>query len=207
MPPDVPAGSAARDQIRAQIAASRARRDSHQEVEDDRARTARAFDLVDALLSPGSVVACYLSRPGEPGTLALVDQLAAAGHRVLVPKLGPLPDGRPRRDPDWAWYDGAEELRPGVFRIPEPAGPGLGAAALATADLVIAAALAAGTDGSRIGTGGGWFDRALPSRRPGIGVVVLLNDDEVRPCPQAAHDQAVDWLVTPSRTLRATPTS
>ena len=49
--------------------------------------------------------------------------------------------------------------------------------------------------------------RALPSRRPGIGVVVLLNDDEVRPCPQAAHDQAVDWLVTPSRTLRATPTS
>lgn len=151
--------------------------------------------MVRELVPAGGVVACYLAREPEPGTLELVERLAD-DYRVLVPKIG--------RTPDWAWYDA--ELVPGMFGIPEPATPGLGAAALAAADLVIAAALAAGTDGSRIGTGGGWYDRALLQRRPGVPVVVLLNDDEVRDCPQQPHDQPIDVLVTPTRTLRALAT-
>ena len=58
----------------------------------------------------------------------------------------------------------------------------------------------------RTGTGGGWFDRALLHRRPGTPVLVLLNDDEVQAQPQLPHDQTVDWLVTPTRTIRTSIT-
>lgn len=193
----VPDAAAAARTIRAQVGASRAARSQAERASDDRARTERVLELTRELVPAGGVVACYLSREPEPGTLELVARLAD-DYRVLVPKIS--------RTPDWAWYDPTCELVTGKFGIPEPAGPGLGADALAHADLVVAAAIAAGTDGSRIGTGGGWYDRALPARRPGVPVVVLLNNDEVRHCPQQPHDQPIDILVTPTRTLGALAT-
>ncbi len=201
MPRHDPPGTATRDTIRRKISASRLERTPDQRQADDLARDARVLELIGSLVPEGSIVACYLSRPGEPGTLSLVGQLADR-YRVLAPRIGRLPDGGARRHPDWAWLSSPDELVEGLFGIPEPPGEGLGAEALGQADLVVAAAIGAGLDGSRIGTGGGWFDRALLHRRPGVPVVVLLNDDEVRPCPQEPHDQPVDWLVTPTRTIR-----
>lgn len=197
-----PVGPAARYKIRAEANQARQARPEAQRLADDHERAARAIELVAALVPEGRVVACYLSRDYEPGTLDLADQLAKR-YRVLVPKIGIREDGTPRRIPDWAWFSGRKELTTGPFGIPEPAGPGLGADALARAELVIASALSAGTDGSRIGTGGGWFDRALLYRSTGTPVIVLLNDDEVQSHPQLPHDQTVDWLVTPTRTIQA----
>lgn len=201
MPPIGPAGPPSRDEIRARVKLSRQERSQAQQLTDDRARNARALELIASLVSTEAVVACYLSRAGEPGTLELIGQLAES-RRVLVPKLGPLDDGTARRLPDWAWFNGTNNLVDGPFGIPDPAGPGLGSEALGMADLVIVAALCAGPDGSRIGTGAGWFDRALELRRAGTPVVALLNDTEVVRCPQQPHDVPVDWLVTPSRTIR-----
>lgn len=204
MPRCDPAGPATRDDIRERVRRSRLARLEHPEAEqraDDQQRDARVLALVDSLVPPDAVVACYLSRAGEPGTLGLIARLCERG-RVLVPKLGPRDDGGARRKPDWTWFDAVAGLVRGPFGIPDPVGQGLGAEALAQADLVIAAALSAGPDGSRIGTGGGWFDRALPLRRAGVPVVALLNDDEVLSCPQEPHDEPVDWLVTPTRTIR-----
>lgn len=164
------------------------------------------LELIDSLGPTHAVVACYLSRPGEPGTHTLINELTKRG-RVLVPKLGPTSDGSPRRQPDWEWFADAESLVEGRHGIPDPVGPGLGPDALRLADLVLVAALCAGPDGSRIGTGAGWFDRALASRRAGVPVIALLNDDEVVSCPQEAHDEPVDWLVTPTRTIRTHATA
>lgn len=193
-----------REQVRAEIQASRRARTPQRQLADDRLRDARVLTLLTEILdeSPQKpVVACYLSRPGEPGTTRLVGALAER-YQVLAPKLGPDDQGRPRREPDWAWFTGLDALTEGIFGIPDPSGPGLGATALSQADVVIAAGLCAGADGSRIGTGGGWFDRALLHRRSGAQVIVLLNDDEIRCVPTELHDQPVDWLVTPTRTIR-----
>ena len=81
----------------------------------------------------------------------------------------------------------------------------MGADVLGMARVVIASALQAGPDGSRLGTGGGWFDRALLHLAPGVPVVVLINDDEVVEVAQRPHDRPVDWLVTPTRTIRTQP--
>ena len=73
----------------------------------------------------------------------------------------------------------------------------LGLDAVATADLVLAPGLAVDSRGTRMGQGGGCYDRALPRRRPGVPVVVLLHPGEVlgedeAPLPRREHDQPVD---------------
>ena len=204
MPSRPDAASPVRDRIRAEIRRQRASRPTEQQLADDRLRDARVLALVSELLGDqgsDAIVACYLSRSGEPGTADLVATLADT-HRVLVPKLTTYDRGRPRREPDWTWFEGPDHLVEGVLGIPDPVGPGLGSRVLGEAKIVIAAALCAGGDGSRIGTGGGWFDRALVHRRAGVPVIALLNDDEIRTVPQEPHDQPVDWLVTPTRTIR-----
>lgn len=182
-------------QIRADVLAARRTRDDQRRALDDQARTQRVLELLAELgIASQAVVACYLSTGPEPDTWQLIDELSGRGVRVLVPLL--------RRSPDWAWLEAPTELVTGRFGIQQPTGAALGAAGLALADVVIAAGLAASTAGGRIGTGGGWYDRALPHRRPGVPVIVLLNDDEVRPCPQQPHDQPVDYIVTPTATIR-----
>jgi len=142
-------------------------------------------------------VSLYASRPGEPDTSWLLERLSARGVRVLMPILGA---GLQR---DWAEYAGADDLRqraPG--RPPEPGTPTLGAEALAEADVVIAPALAIDTHGTRLGQGGGWYDRALEHLRPGVRVIGVvfpeeLYDAEVRPLPRESHDRPVDAVATP----------
>lgn len=144
------------------------------------------------------VVAAYVARPNEPGTVPLLERLAQRGTRVLLPVLG---TGLQR---DWAWFTTAEDLRvraPG--RPPEPGGPTLGADALAQADVVVAPALAVDTAGARLGQGGGWYDRVLVHCRPEVPVVAMVFDGEVydaatRPVPQEPHDHRVDVIATPT---------
>lgn len=195
-----------RDEIRASVNAARQARPAAQREADDLARARRVLTLIDELVpaTADAVVACYLSREFEPGTIGLIDALSEA-HPVLVPKLTRQTDSFERRHPDWAWFTALEDLQPGPFGIPDPASPGLGADIVRVAKVVIASALQAGPDGSRLGTGGGWFDRALLHLPGDVPVVVLLNDDEVVLVPQRPHDKPVDWLVTPTRTIRTQP--
>src|SRR5690606_36931942 len=143
-----------------------------------------------AALGPDvAVVAAYASVPGEPGTRSLVDALAASGRRVLLPVL--------RRAPDWAWFDGWAATSPAWRGIPQPVGGRLGADALALADVVLVPCLAVGAEGSRLGTGGGWYDRALPHRRPATPVWALARAGEVvATLPTEPHDVPVDAVVT-----------
>lgn len=147
---------------------------------------ARTTTILQHLPAPG-VVALYASRPDEPGTLGLIPLLERLGWRVLLPRLG--------RTPDWAWS--THPLVPGWANIPEPTGPALGPEVLSLADLLILPALAVAHDGTRLGTGGGWYDRALPHARPEVPRWVLVNADEVVPrLPSEPHDLPVDVAVT-----------
>ena len=65
-------------------------------------------------------------------------------------------------------------------------------------------ALAASEDGTRLGQGGGWYDRTLPHRAPSTPIVAVVFDDEVLPggrIPREPHDIPVDAIITPTRTL------
>lgn len=203
MAPDDPVHHTLRGDLRERANRLRAGRTPRQRADEDRARTARTLTLASRLAPVGSTIACYLSAGHEPSTLDLIGSLLD-GHRILVPDLRRPPGARGVPSPNWAPLADLDEITDGPFNIPGPTRPGLGPAVLSQADLVIASALQAGTDGSRLGTGGGWYDRALVHARPGVPIVVLLNDDEIAPCPMAAHDRYVDWIITPTRTVQTT---
>jgi 5,10-methenyltetrahydrofolate synthetase len=179
---------AAKARLRAELSASRAART--ETPEQSRARTCSALDACSA----ASVVACYLSRAEEPDTTALIAALINRGARVLVPVL--------RREPDWAWFAGFDDLVPGPHRILQPSGSSLGGAALGLADWIWLPGLAGTPDGRRLGTGGGWYDRALGHARPDARRGMLLFDSEVLPhVPTQPWDQPVGLLVTEHRSI------
>ncbi|MCA0251303.1 MAG: 5-formyltetrahydrofolate cyclo-ligase [Actinobacteria bacterium] len=153
-------------------------------------RTARALQLC----AGRQVVAVYASLPAEPDSWALIEALAAAGTRILLPVLG--------REPDWAWFEGPERLEPARRGIQQPRGERLGAAALAQAEWIWIPGLAATRGGERLGTGGGWYDRALRHSAATAPVGVLLFDGELLDqVPTDPWDRRVDWVLTASDTL------
>lgn len=143
------------------------------------------------------VVAAYVSRPGEPGTVPLLAALRERGVRVLLPVV--LGD----RDLDWVVDDGTRVsgLLPGLT---EGSGAPLGPQVVADADVVVVPALAVDAAGRRLGQGGGSYDRALARRRADAAVVALLHDHELvaGPLPVEPHDAPVTVAVTPLRVVR-----
>ena len=74
---------------------------------------------------------------------------------------------------------------------------GLGAEALRLADVVLLPGLAGTLSGDRLGSGGGWYDRALAWARPDTRLGLLLFAEEVLPeVPTDDWDRPVDFLVT-----------
>ena len=180
-------------ELRAAILAARAALSPVAWAEEDAARTRVLADWLGSM----PTVALYAARPDEPGTAALIAALAARGTRVLLPLL--------RRSPAWAPFEGA--LRPGRGGIPEPTGGALPAEALREADAILVHCLAVGRDHTRLGTGGGWYDRALPHRRPDTPVVALVRAAEVRDSlPTLPHDVSIDGAVSELGWVGVAPT-
>jgi len=144
-------------------------------------------------------VALYVARPTEPRTTHLMQDLAVAGKRVLLPVLGA---GLQR---EWAEFVDLDDLEPRApGRPPEPSGTPLGTDALAMADVVITPALAVDTSGCRLGQGGGWYDRALEHVREDVKVLSLVFPEEIydattHPLPSEPHDRPVDGVATSQR--------
>ncbi|WUH97741.1 5-formyltetrahydrofolate cyclo-ligase [Spirillospora sp. NBC_00431] len=165
------------------------------------ARSAAGRSIRDALLSVPEIemagtIAAYVSMGTEPDTRGLLFALWKRGTYVLLPLL--LPDG----DLDWASYEGPDSLVPGPRGCPEPSEPPRGPGAVASADVVLAPAVAVDRQGMRLGRGGGSYDRALARVGPAILTVALLYDPElVAALPSEPHDQRVRAAVTPSEGL------
>lgn len=130
-------------------------------------------------LRDGATVLSYESLPHEPPTAAVNAALQASGHRVLVPIT--LPDMR------LDWCDPADP-----DRTP------LGVDSPRTADLAIIPALAVDTTGTRLGQGGGCYDRVLPMLPAGCPVLALLHPGEHtdEALPHDPHDVPVTTVVT-----------
>ncbi|MFJ8863707.1 5-formyltetrahydrofolate cyclo-ligase [Streptomyces sp. NPDC102451] len=151
-------------------------------------------------LTGARTVAAYVSVGREPGTHVLLDALRARGVRVLLPVL--MADN----DLDWAVFEGAEHLVPADRGLLEPDGVRLGPQAVLDADAVLLPGLAVDGLGTRLGRGGGSYDRVL-ARLAAAGadpaLIVLLYDDEVVALvPEEPHDHPVDAVVTPAGARR-----
>jgi 5-formyltetrahydrofolate cyclo-ligase len=178
----VDATSTAKRTLRRELRAARRERLAERDVgAEERALADHVTALVNER-TDGRVcrVAAYESLPTEPPTPVLVERLMTAGYDVVVPVT--------LDDLDLDWRPAGSSTR-------------LGREAIHEAEVIVAPALAVDRSGSRLGQGGGSYDRALARRRPEALVVVLLHDGELLPpgaVPVAAHDVSVDIVVTPS---------
>lgn len=169
---------------------------------DASAIAAAAGALLDTLAPPASdpgehpaygggfCVAIYRSLPVEPPTEALAEMLHSRGLTVIVPET--LPD----LDLDW------HELAPDGTE-----GPALGLTGIAAAHVILTPGLAVDHAGTRLGQGGGCYDRALARRRADAVIVAIVNDREyaVWPLPRDPHDVPVNAVITPAGGLTSIP--
>lgn len=138
-------------------------------------------------------MAAYLPLPHEPDISGVVEALFQAGTTVLLPVL------QVDHSLDWGVYQGRADLVAGPAGTWQPRGPLLGPRALGQADVVLVPGVAVDRRGTRLGRGGGSYDRALASLPPTALTAVVLYDEEiVEEVPSEEHDQRVTAALTPS---------
>lgn len=142
--------------------------------------------------SPSAVWFVYVSTDNEAATHRLIKALLHRGQPVAVPCTDSESNMIARS------IDSFDELKPGRFGIlaPEAGGPEV------EPDLCVLPCVAVTESGDRLGRGGGYYDRYLAGH-PGMTTIALAFDEQVVGAIEAEpHDQRVDYIVTPSRTIR-----
>lgn len=135
-------------------------------------------------------VGLYSPVGAEVETRDLAYALQAAGIELAYPRLRPSGDAM-----DFAASTGPDALaaRPRT-RILEPTGPLVAASSL---DVLVVPGLAFGPDLKRLGRGGGYFDRYLPTLRADCVTVGCAAASTILPwSPVEAHDTALHCVCT-----------
>jgi 5-formyltetrahydrofolate cyclo-ligase len=120
----------------------------------------------------------------------LLDQLTDSGTEIVVPVVR-------GDDLDWVVYVPQAAVTTSQAGVDEPTGRRLGAAGLATADVIVVPALAVDHLGNRLGRGRGYYDRAL-AEVSGPVVAVGYDDELVESVPVERHDRAVQAMLRPA---------
>ena len=167
------------------------RRRARPPAERETAAAAVAATLL-RVLARCRAFAAYVPEPEEPGHGRMPAAFTQLGARVLLPVV-------PAEGADLAWAVDTGRLAPGRSALLEPVGPRPGPTAVGTADVVVVPALSVAADGTRLGRGGGYYDRALRYVRDDAVLVAVVFDDElVDHLPAEPHDRRVTAVVTPS---------
>ena len=154
--------------------------------------TARLFEELDFGRFAGVFV--YISMKGEPDTAGIIGILIQSGVSVFVPgfageKMVPLP------------YLPGDRLVRGRFGVMEPCGKKRVRADISLIDAVIAPGVVFDEACSRIGRGGGWYDRILKGYkgfRAGLAFdFQVLKGEKIVKDP---GDEALDAVVSESKT-------
>jgi 5-formyltetrahydrofolate cyclo-ligase len=137
----------------------------------------------------------YVATDGEVPTGALVEAAFAAGKRVYLPRLV-------GETLCFAEHRRGSNLRPGALGIPEPLGSELEEGEVAGAFAVVPL-LAWDESGSRVGRGGGHYDRAFGgAARPACLVGLGYTFQQCPSLPREPWDLQLDWVVTERGALR-----
>ncbi len=129
----------------------------------------------------GTVMA-FAGINGEPDTDPLFARLKIEGKRLLLPRVTPA---------GLVACDGGEPLLASEFGVPEPQGDPVDVSEI---DLVVVPGLAFTSAGDRLGYGGGYYDRFLPTvSAPTVGVCFV--EQLVDQLPTSPDDVRVQHVV------------
>ncbi len=148
-----------------------------------------AATLCARVQSTPGLVAVYLASPNEIDLTSFIEALHAQGRTIAAPRW------------NGASYDlailkslAANDLQVGPMGIEEPREANL--VAPADVRVWIVPGLAFTTDGSRLGYGGGWYDRLLEEAAPDALTIGVAYDFQILPeLPTETHDKRLSAVV------------
>ncbi len=146
----------------------------------------------DCPIREATTVGLYAAIGSELATAGLFELLRNDGRRLCYPrterKLGVL---------HFVHTTSLTSLAPGTFGVLEPQGEAL---PLAEIEAIIVPGLGFDVCGSRLGYGGGFYDRTL-STYAGCAVGLAFDCQLVEKLPRHAHDRNMDWVFTERRSI------
>jgi 5-formyltetrahydrofolate cyclo-ligase len=169
--------------------------------ESRRRLSASIASRIAALPSYAAARTVLLALPfrSEWDSHALARDVIASGRRLVLPRV----DRDARVLALHAVADLDADVAPGYLGIPEPRAV-RPAVAAAEVDFVLVPGVAFDAEGRRLGYGGGFYDRLLPTLRPDAARVAGAFDEQVVDrVPAASHDERVALVATPTRVLAA----
>lgn len=140
----------------------------------------------------GATVSAYAAIGSELDAFPLLERLAREGYQLCLPVITPLGNPLVFR----AWAPG-EPLVPRKWDIREPADT----EPAVEPDVLLVPLLAFDDEGHRLGYGGGYYDRTLQRLRamkPVIAIGLAYDTQEIGEVPVEAHDQRLDFVLTPT---------
>lgn len=163
---------------------------------DAAARLAERIATLPELAS-ARVVLGYLATSEEIDPADALERLGTRGATIACPRI------------EAPGILGVHVVRPGDTLLPGPFGLSEPAAdaervEFERIDAVIVPGVAFDEEGRRIGHGGGYYDRLLPSLKGDCLLAGVCYDEQVaRELPTAEHDVHMDLVITPTRVIRA----
>jgi 5-formyltetrahydrofolate cyclo-ligase len=146
--------------------------------------------------SARSIISGFLAIGEEINPVPLMSALHRGGATICLPVM--VGKGKPLVFRAWA---PGSPLRTVVWGIREPDE----SAAVVAPDLLLVPLLAFDRTGTRIGYGGGFYDRTLRhlrSRKTIVTVGVAYASQEVDAVPRLDYDERLDWVLTPEGLIR-----
>jgi 5-formyltetrahydrofolate cyclo-ligase len=154
---------------------------------------ARWSTLIEASLREGfgplagMIVAFYWPFQGEFDARPFVTDLRGRGVRAVLPAV--VAKGQPLEFREW-WPGVA--MANGVYDLPVPDGT-----PVLTPDALLIPALGFGSQGDRLGYGGGYFDRTLAALHPKpLAVGLAFELSRIATIVPQPHDVLMDFIVT-----------
>lgn len=141
---------------------------------------------------PGDCVYCYISVRNEAGTEMLLRELWNRKIQAAVPRVR-------GKEMDFYYISGMEDLEPGAMGIPEPR-EGCRKAAEPGAPVIVPG-VAFGQDFSRLGYGGGYYDRFFEREPEHLKIGMCYEFQLETELPSERFDVKMDAIITPDRRL------
>lgn len=160
------------------------------------AACARALEL-EQVASARHVLG-FAAAPEELDPAALLDALRQAGASICLPRIA----GPGALTLHVCEID--DDLEQGPFGLRQPAAA-MPETFADCVDLVIVPGVAFDADGGRLGFGGGYYDRLLATMPHAYRIALAYDCQLLAHIPAEEHDERVDAIVTPGRTLLAPP--
>ena len=154
----------------------------------------RDFAAYGAALS----VVAYIGDENEIRTDRLIEAILRSGQLLYLP--------RQERQPGLARWEPGTPLVAGPGGIPEP--PGDSVAVLPLPALALVPVVAWDTEGTRLGRGGGFYDRLFARLEPSVVRVGLAYEFQYVPgLPREAWDVPLHYVITERRTIQCAASS